>query len=292
MKPDAQKNPQLKAPREQLCTECHNADVPVGEPATAGDRLHHPVKEMTAGYGAIDVAYRPSVHMGRCTECHMVPTGYEYNGAAATAGNHVFKTVTPMGASSQTTVAGGIAKAMPYSACGTCHGTLADPLATYLGGTITTRQQWTSDSISRVSGLLDAAAGRLGFSDVDKARGAVMKVPSRYRTRNQVNLLKGYTNTRIVGSEGSLGIHNWAHTVAIIDKADQQARAVKSDRWVVKRKVSKRRVARRAKVRSYGTVKTSSLIAGRGKVVIQRKVGKRWRNVATALFFAHGHEER
>jgi hypothetical protein len=287
-----EKNPQLRTTREELCIQCHNAAIAAGESAKPGQEIHHPVKEIMGGYGAIDVDGQPSVHMGRCVECHMIPTGYEHTGAAATAGNHVFAPVTPKEASSQTTVAAGVTKTMPYSSCSTCHGSTSDPLATYLGGAIVDRQSWTSDSITRVWGLLDAGAAKLGFASAAKARNAIISVPRARRTINQVNLLKGYTNIELVASEGSLGIHNWSYTVAIVNKATKQARAIKSDRWVVKQRASRRSVAWGASVRFSGSVTTSSLIAGRGRVTIQMKSGGAWKNVRIARLNTRGRFSR
>ena len=59
-----------------LCITCHNGELPVGTEATPGTEVHHPMKEMMAGYGAIGVDEVPSVHEGKCIQCHMPPTSY------------------------------------------------------------------------------------------------------------------------------------------------------------------------------------------------------------------------
>jgi hypothetical protein len=244
------------------------------------------MKEMMAGYGAIDVQGLPSVHKGRCVQCHMVPTGYEYDGATATAGNHVFAIVTPEEAASQVD---GSDRNMPYSSCSTCHGSQRDPLATYLEETIDDRQAWTVSRIAHIRTLLTAAAAKLGFADAASAHAAVMAVPEADRTTNQTNFLKSFTNVDFVETEGSFGIHNWPYTVAIVDKAIDQVSAVASDPWKVTAKRSKAKVKKNRKVKYSGTVKTSSLVAGAGKVTLQRKKGSgNWKNWTTAKLNASG----
>jgi len=281
-----EKNPQLKAARQDLCVQCHNAEIPVDGEAAPGDEPHHPMKEMMAGYGAIDVQGLPSVHKGRCVQCHMVPTGYEHDGATATAGNHVFAIVTPEEAASQVD---GSDRNMPYSSCSTCHGSQRDPLATYLEETIDDRQAWTVGKIAHIHALLTTAAAKLGFADAASAHTAVMAVAEADRTVNQTNFLKSFTNVDFVETEGSLGIHNWPYTVAIVNKAIDQASAVASDPWKVTAKRSKAKVKKNRKVKYSGTVKTSSLVAGAGKVTLQRKKGSgNWKNWKTAKLNASG----
>ncbi len=54
---DAQLNndASLKGNGSNVCIECHNGELPVGTQATPGTEIHHPMKEMMAGYGAIGV---------------------------------------------------------------------------------------------------------------------------------------------------------------------------------------------------------------------------------------------
>ena len=56
-------------------------EIPEGTTASPGTEIHHPMKEMIDGYGAIDVSAFPSVHKGKCVQCHMPPT----TSAAATS---------------------------------------------------------------------------------------------------------------------------------------------------------------------------------------------------------------
>jgi len=281
-----EKNPQLKMSRQKLCVTCHNGDIPVGEEAEPGDEIHHPMKEMIDGYGAIDVDGIPSVHKGRCVQCHMVPTGYEHDGAVATAGNHVFAIVTPEEAASQRDSSD---RAMPYSSCSTCHEKPNDPLATYLDETIVDRQEWTIEKIELIWGLLDTAAGKFGFADAEEAHEAIVAVPAGSRTTNQTEFLKAFTNVEFVETEGSFGIHNWLYTNRIVNKTIAQARSVALDPWVVTIARSRGTVRRNQQVRFSGTVKTSSMTAGTGRVTLQRrKGGGAWRNWTTATLNASG----
>ena len=129
-----------------LCTECHNGEIPAGTTASPGAEIHHPMKEMMDGYGAIDVAAFPSVHKGKCIQCHMPPTSLS-RGSVQLGANHTFNIITPQDAvdatpvpyatattkptstptpaGSATAVATTIVTvtqdSMPYSACSTCH---------------------------------------------------------------------------------------------------------------------------------------------------------------------------
>jgi hypothetical protein len=128
-----------------LCTECHNGEIPDGSTASPGAEVHHPMKEMMDGYGAIDVQAFPSVHKGKCIQCHMPPTSYS-RGAVQMGGNHTFNIIEPEEAyeaspipvaTPSTVVATTYANpsatpvvttttyvnqdSMPYSACSTCH---------------------------------------------------------------------------------------------------------------------------------------------------------------------------
>ena len=77
-----------------LCITCHNGELPVDQEATPGTEVHHPMKEMMAGYGAIGVDEIPSVHEGKCVQCHMPPTSYA-RGSAQLGGNHTFTIIEP-----------------------------------------------------------------------------------------------------------------------------------------------------------------------------------------------------
>ena len=143
---DAQLNndASLNGNSSNLCIECHNGEIPVGSTASPGAEIHHPMREMMDGYGAIDVSAFPSVHKGKCVQCHMPPTSWS-RGNVQLAGNHTFNIITPEDAVEASLVpvvtATAVATAtpvpagtpvitttitvtrdsMPYSACSTCH---------------------------------------------------------------------------------------------------------------------------------------------------------------------------
>jgi Cytochrome c554 and c-prime len=128
-----------------VCTECHNGELPEGTTASPGAEIHHPMKEMMDGYGAIDVSAFPSVHKGKCIQCHMPPTSLS-RGSVQLGGNHTFNIITPADAVDASPVPYATATAsvatatpvpsgtpvitttltvtqdsMPVSACSTCH---------------------------------------------------------------------------------------------------------------------------------------------------------------------------
>ncbi len=133
-----------------LCVECHNGEIPAGSTASPGAEVHHPMKEMMDGYGAIDVQSFPSVHKGKCVQCHMAPTSYS-RGSVQLGGNHTFTIIDPETAvealpipiSTATSVATTYPDptsspvvtttktvtqdSMPYSACSTCHNNKQSP---------------------------------------------------------------------------------------------------------------------------------------------------------------------
>jgi len=142
---DEEWTPQLRTgSAKTLCVECHNGELPEGTTASPGAEIHHPMKEMMDGYGAIDVSSFPSVHKGKCVQCHMPPTSVS-RGNVQLGGNHTFTIIEPdvaMEASpipmvtasavaTATPVPGGTPvitttntvtwDVMPMSACSTCH---------------------------------------------------------------------------------------------------------------------------------------------------------------------------
>jgi hypothetical protein len=138
---DEEWTPQLRTgSAKTLCVECHNGELPEGTTAAPGDEIHHPMKEMMEGYGAIDVSSFPSVHKDKCVECHMPPTSIS-RGSVQLGGNHTFNIIEPEVALEASPIpvvtTSAVATAspsgtitttntvtwdsMPYSACSTCH---------------------------------------------------------------------------------------------------------------------------------------------------------------------------
>ena len=288
------KNPQLTARRQDLCVECHNGELgtqPNGDPgvAMAGQAVHHPMSEMMDGTGAIDVTPAgPSVHRGKCVQCHMPPTGYEHDGATGTAGNHLFAIITPEQARSTTLDFGSYGvRSMPYSACTTCHSRSGDHEALWLEDTLTDRQAAMHRWDGQVTAALATAAGYLGYQGADPAAAiaaantGINAKPASTWTSRELAFQKAYTNRSFVESEGSWGIHNWPYAKAVILKAREQARSIQaqaaSTPWKLRLKGSRTAVRRYQRVRLTGSVKTSAGLAGSGVVTIQKRwAGQSW----------------
>jgi hypothetical protein len=224
-----ERNAQLRMPQDELCSSCHNGHLPAGQASfEPGEEVHHPMDEVMNGRGAIGVTRMPSVHKDSCVQCHMVPTGYEHDGAAGTSANHRFAIITPEEAATQTTSTALGVKNMPYSSCSTCHGRSSDPLATYLQNTIENRQAFITEQIEAIWAELDAAAVRQGYADVDEAHAAIAEKDSADWTASELAFMSAFTNVEIVEQEGSFGIHNWPYSNAIVSKAMEQAESVKA----------------------------------------------------------------
>jgi hypothetical protein len=284
-------SPQLRTDSAKtLCVTCHNGDTPVDTSASPGAEIHHPMKEMLDGYGAIDVASFPSVHKDKCVQCHMPPTTN-----SPLAANHTFKIIMPEVAAEATTsvaASGSFTGKMPYSACSggraSCHATPADPYATWLQDTIDQRQAWTTAKIASLHTALAAGAVRLGYADEAAAHTALVAIPAADRTASQTNFLKAFTNTMFVENEGSLGLHNWDYSRAIVNTALVQANSVEATPvptpWVVSIRTSKTSVTRNTRITLSGTVSPAASLAwGNARANIQRRVGNgswsNWRNV-------------
>jgi len=226
-----ERNPQLTAPRQDLCVQCHTAEIPEGETATPGTAMHHPMKEMMNGTGAIGVPQGTvSVHKDKCVNCHMVPTDYDRNGVPMTGANHVFAIVEPDVAAEALSTGniGGVKKPMPYSSCSSCHAKAGDPYAQYLSGTFENRQAQMHVWDDEVGTELTAAAARLGYASTSAAVSAINKKSQADWNESELAFQSAYTNRTFVESEGSWGIHNWAYAREVILKSLEQAQSVKS----------------------------------------------------------------
>ena len=286
-----ERNPQLTATRQTLCVQCHNAELEPqtdGQPgvATAGSTVHHPMKEMMNGTGAIDVPQgSPSVHKGRCVQCHMVPTSYDRFGVPMTGANHDFGIVEPeVAAEAVTTKAiGGEIRHMPASSCSSCHDQDGTQYALYLQETLDDRQEAMANWDAQVTTALAAAAVKLGFTgatDAAKIKNANDTLNAKGAATwnaSQLAFQKAFTNRSYVESEGSWGIHNWEYARTVILKARDQAQSVNNVTIVTIR-------ADRTSVRVNGRVKLSGSVAtaSTGTVTIQRKKGSgSWSNWKT-----------
>jgi nitrate reductase cytochrome c-type subunit len=294
-------HPQLRTDsQDTLCIECHNGELPEGTEAVPGTEIHHPMKEMIEGYGAIGVPQIPSVHKDKCVQCHMPPTT-----TSPTGGNHTFQIIEPEVAAEAVPnplVTNSPTPKMPYSSCSGangCHtrskgpdGTY-DRYALYLQDTIEQRQSWTMTKIDQVWDELDAAAAKLGYADTDAAHTALVAIPESDWSTAQRLFLSSYTNVEFVQSEGSYGIHNWAYSVQVVNTAMNQAKAVTAPeprKWIISLKASRSSVNKnRQKVFFRGAVQTGWGVAASGKIKLQRRMaGQSWRNWKSQTLATNG----
>ena len=229
--------PQLRTDdAKTLCVECHQDEALEGKVAKAGSTVHHPMKQMMNGVGAIDVPQgSPSVHKGKCVECHMPPTTIS-RGDIQLGANHTFSIIEPAMAAGVDPVpfstpsaspSSPVMTTMPFSACTTCHSRPNDDAAMWLQDTLDDRQAAMLGWNEQVTVALTTAAKRLGFKDVAKANTAINKIKPSKWTRGQRAFQKSFTNQSYIVSEGSWGIHNWDYARTVILKALEQARSVR-----------------------------------------------------------------
>ena len=293
---------QLKAPAKDLCVQCHNAELeenPTPGVAVPGQEVHHPMAEMMNGTGAIDVPQgSPSVHKGKCVQCHMPPTGYNtFDGSNGTAANHVFQIIQPaeaVGATATLSLAGAspMPVQMPYSACSKCHSRPDDPQALWVQDTLTNRQNAMHGWDDQATTLLGTAAGKLGFAGADAATKRAnanaalnaLQAGGYKWNASQLNFQKGFTNQQYIESEGSWGIHNWDYARTIILKSQDEAKAVTTI-TVVTIKSS----ASSIKVNKSVTISGTVAVTNTGKVTIQKKKGSgSWAKATTATIGKNG----
>jgi hypothetical protein len=221
--------PQLRTDSQKaLCVTCHTAELGANGVAKAGTTVHHAMKEMINGTGAIDVPQgSPSVHKGKCVQCHMPPTTLS-RGEKQLGANHTFKIITPAVASGVTPVtSGALTTTMPFSACTTCHSRPGDDAAMWLQDTITDRQEAMHSWNDQVTTALTSAAKRLGFKSTAAANTAINKIKPSKWSKGQKAFQKSFTNQTYVVSEGSWGLHNWEYARTVILKALEQAQSVR-----------------------------------------------------------------
>ena len=214
--------------QKTLCVTCHQAELD-GKVATAGSTVHHPMKEMMNGTGAIDVPQgSPSVHKGKCVQCHMPPTTLS-RGDKQLGANHTFKIIEPATAASVSPVTSSstVFNTMPFSACTTCHSRPGDEPALWLQDTLDDRQEAMHTWNSQVTAALTSAAKRLGYKSTAAANTAINKIKPSKWTRGQRAFQKSFTNQSYIVAEGSWGIHNWDYARTVILKALEQARSVR-----------------------------------------------------------------
>jgi len=210
-------------------------------------------------------------------QCHMVPTGIEFNGVPGTAGNHLFKVITPEYAATHTMTVSGRTGPMPNSACGQCHSTPTDNLAEYLQPVLDARQSLFDEQVAALNTKLNNAAIGIGYVDKENAAADIGEAPD---TSTEAAFLKAETLYEFVTQDSSRGIHNWAYTEKAIDAANGWVAQVKPIPFTVTIKASKTSVKTGTKITLSGTVSSTAQSAGK-KVTIQKKSGSSWKTVAT-----------
>jgi hypothetical protein len=272
---------------------CHNGEIPEGTTATPGTEIHHPMKEMIDGYGAIDVSAFPSVHKGKCVQCHMPPTTIS-RGDIQLGANHTFKIIEPSVAAgvdpvpirttTPTPSASPVVEfgTMPYSACTTCHSRPDDDAAVWLQDTIDQRQEWTHAKIDEIWAVLDEVAVANDFANAAEARDALVAQPQNTWTTTVRAFLSSFTNVEFVESEGSFGLHNWDYSREIVNTAMMQAKVAQSGvlvklPWTVTLNLSKSSVDAGGSVKFSGHVSTAKGVNGAGTVKIMKRVAGVWK---------------
>ncbi|BAS27294.1 cytochrome c3 family protein [Limnochorda pilosa] len=207
-----------------LCVTCHNGRRDTGDPKTAqGLSAPHrsPQGEMLAGTGAFEFPgyrYTNSVHTTLeegCVACHMAPGPAEGEAPFERIGGHTF-TMAYEGTEN-------------LNACTDCH-----PLATSFNRPATA--DWDGDRrlegvqdevhglVELVKGAIEAAldGGRGGV--IHESHGAVEFLKKDGQTKLEgvpESIYKATYNLLFVENDGSLGIHNTAYAVQLLQSSYQ-----------------------------------------------------------------------
>ncbi len=182
---------QLRLPREEVCSTCHNA----GGPVEAGQAVHHPQAEMLSGEGALEVASVPSLHQAAgitCVDCHMTKVAKSMN--YWDISNHVFQPVLP----------GEALEGMPDT-CTSCHKG-SDPADRQ--AIIDSWQTTIENMLAELEPRLEAAKARVD------AGGLAEDVVQLYNI--------AFTNVSFVKADASKGVHNFAYTKAVLEAAAEK----------------------------------------------------------------------
>jgi predicted CXXCH cytochrome family protein len=186
----------LRVDKNDVCSQCHNAEIETDGDIQEGAPVHHPEKEMVQGYGLLDVPdMAPSMGSATCVDCHMPATK---TGRLS----HVFTPMLPGNAEAWGVPEFG-------DSCTPCHKTMS---RTTLQGDIDGWQAEVKAGIADVKTVLAAAAALPG-------------TPSEFDTA-----MTGHasSNNSFVEADGSFGVHNIAYARAGLAKALYFAKAVGS----------------------------------------------------------------
>ena len=188
---------QLRMPADQLCIACHNGSIPEGGTVKAGTEVHHPMKEMLTGYGAIGIAPTKGAHSGlTCVECHM------------TEGNHLMKVITPEDILS-------LGNTTRKDSCTACHAhanSTPESRAVYL-------ELWTESVTTR----LEAIKGDVAYVDAKlkaNTNGLTGDALAKYQAAK--------TNASFVEADASKGAHNFEYAIKILTAAQKEITAARA----------------------------------------------------------------
>lgn len=288
---DEEMTPQLRTDNARtLCVQCHTAELD-GDVAVAGTTVFNGIREIMNGVGAIDVpAGAPSVHKGKCVQCHMPPTAIGQGGA-----NHTFMIIEPVVAAGVDPVPTPSASptanlTMAYSACTTCHSRPGDAAAQWLQDTIDDRAAATLSWDIQVEDALAAAAGRFGFLGADNAAKIAnantafnaIKDEGGAWNADQLSFQKAFTNHTFAESDPSGGVHNWTYSSAVLLKALDQANGVSAFPEIVTFWAAPKSLKVGKTMGFSGAVATSAT----GTAIIQVKSGATWKTAKTAALDA------
>jgi predicted CXXCH cytochrome family protein len=174
---------QLREDTQETCTQCHTAELAT-ETFTAGKAVHHPMKEMWEGIGAIGVDPMPAAKKAECVDCHM------------TNGNHYFEVGTPI----ITLPVHG--KPTDFNSCASCHN---DMTAEKIEAVFAAFEEELAD-LNALLAQVDEHIGR------EQGFGRDMSAAKALRD-------KAYTNISFAEADGSKGIHNPAYVEAMLQAA-------------------------------------------------------------------------
>ena len=224
--------------RRPCASTCHNAELD-GKVATPGSTVHHPMKEMMNGTGAIDVPQgSPSVHKGKCVQCHMPPTTIS-RGSVQLGANHTFKIIEPEVGRRSHADPGPHDHAAPAlagrRATPPCRSRPAPP-ATAVRTTrplrgcrtrSTDRQEAMHAWNDQVTAALTKAAKRLGFKSTAAANTAINKKPMKKWTKGQMAFQKAFTNQTYVVAKAAGASTTGTTRGPSSSRPSPQARSVK-----------------------------------------------------------------
>ncbi len=176
----------LRVEAYDTCVECHNGGIEEGAQAEAGSTVHHPMREMFEGWGAVGVTASPSPHFSAsdgpiCSSCHMVGTAK--SAIPGDIASHDWRPIKPADASEG-----------EGDSCTGCHEGAGDAMS----GVWDSRQAEISGMLEELKAQLDATKDTAGETEAWKV---------------------AWTNYTFVDADGSQGMHNYPYAKAILEAA-------------------------------------------------------------------------